>query len=272
MLEQSVRPRRRPEADALDRACPGRDVIDCGPDATLDLATCSCQGFDNGRNPWGGQPGCLIDDSTFPGAIDQWPSTGRTWADDMPIGDQVRRVLRAEPGPTVVVTPPLRLGDFSRDLGSGLEVTYHLPEGLADVEWPGQTLYHVTIPGRLTNEFVGQIEHADLPYGAISTAQLDLAPEHLEQLRAALSNDEEVRITAFINTDPVLDGRNDLNGLAVGLAGLNLRGATRPLGSTSPDCPRPADSVPVDPLGPWFEVPGDRDLTLDPRFRELIRE
>src|SRR5690606_29323194 len=123
---------------------------------------------------------------------------------------------------------------FSRDLGSGLEVTYHLPEGLADVEWPGQTLYHVTIPGRLTNEFVGQIEHADLSYGAISTAQLDLDPAHLEQLRAALSNDEEVRITAFINTDPVLDGRNDLNGLAVGLAGLNLRGATRPLGSTSP--------------------------------------
>jgi hypothetical protein len=259
--------------DTVAARCPNRFVTDCGPDSTLDLKTCNCQGFDAGEKPWGGRPGCANDNTAFPGGADQWPGTGRVWTDDIRIAGQAKRVLRVEPGPNVVVTSPLRLNDFVKDLGSGLEITYALPQKLSSVDWRGQTNVHMTIGNRLFNEHVGRIEHSQLTVGGLSTAALNLSANHLNELRRARDNNEEVRFALFVNTNALPAGRRDLDigAIAVGLSGFDFRGAARPVAQRSPQCPDPQEGITPDLLGPGFLLPGTKTIPVDWRFRELLR-
>jgi hypothetical protein len=242
--------------------CPNRNVTDCGPDATLDMKTCSCQTFDGGDTVWGGTNGCSLLPETFPGGTDRWQSTERVWFDRMTIAGTPRTLLRAQQGGATFVAPTVRMTDFEKDVGNALRVTMLAPDALLRSDFPGETNVHVTIPGlNLFNEPIGQVVHRNLTRDVPTTTALTLSSRHRTALQLARDNELDVRFSFFANT-------STRSTAAVALTGIEPSGSTRAgfqrvLCEATPDLTPPV-------LGPDFLVPGVRPLP--PNWEVVLRD
>ena len=237
--------------------CPNRNVTDCGPDATLDMKTCSCQSFDGGDVVWGGTGGCSVLPETFPGGIDRWQLTERVWADQMTLAGTPSTVLRAQAGGTTLVAPAVRMADFERDIGNALNVTMLAPDALLRSDFPGETNVHATIPGlNLFNEFMGQVVDRNLTRDVPTTTAVSLSSRFRTAFQLARDNDLEC--PALVLREHLvtqsgggrIDGHRAVRRLAFRLSARALRGdAGSHSARARPDLPRARHQAVATELG-----------------------